>query len=112
LALQAVEDTREAAERFARQSLPDLPSQMQAQLRDLGRTLPDLWRKGHLKPDQKKELVRSLIRRVVIRRPFADTVEAKVVWVSGAVSTLAVHPPLLRQSDRPNYEHFVERLLA
>jgi DNA invertase Pin-like site-specific DNA recombinase len=112
LALQAVEDTREAAERFARQSLPDLPSQMQAQLRDLGRTLPDLWRKGHLKPEQKKELLRSLIRRVVIRRPFADTVEAKVVWVSGAVSTLAVHPPLLRQSDRPNYEHFVERLLA
>jgi DNA invertase Pin-like site-specific DNA recombinase len=112
LALQAVEDTREAAERFARQSLPDLPSQMQAQLRDLGRTLPDLWRKGHLKPAQKKELLRSLIRRVVIRRPFADTVEAKVVWVSGAVSTLAVHPPLLRQSDRPNYEHFVERLLA
>jgi hypothetical protein len=35
-----------------------------------------------------------------------------VVWVSGAVSTLVVHPPLLRQSDRQNYDHFVERLLA
>jgi len=112
LALQAVEDTREAAERFARQSPPGLPPQMQAQLRDLGRTLPDLWRKGHLKPAQKKALLRSLSRRVVIRRPFADTVEAKVVWVSGAISMLAVHPPLLRQSDRPNYEHFVEHLLA
>jgi hypothetical protein len=56
LALQAVEDTREAAERFRQQSPPGLPPQMQAQLRDLGRTLPDLWRKGHLKPEQKKEL--------------------------------------------------------
>ena len=35
-----------------------------------------------------------------------------MVWVSGAVSMLAVHPPLLRQSDRPNYEHFVEHLLT
>ena len=52
------------------------------------------------------------MRRVIIRRPFADTVEAKVVWVSGAVSTLAVHPPVLRQVDLSNYEDFVERLLA
>ena len=112
LALQAVEDAREAAERFRRQSPPGLSPQMQAQLRDLGHTLPDLWRQGHLKPEQKKELLRSLIRRVVIRRPFADIVEAKVVWVSGAVSVLAVYPPLLRQSDRQNYDRFVEHLLA
>jgi hypothetical protein len=101
-----------AAERFRRQSPPGLPAQMQAQLRDLGRTLPDLWRKGLLKPEQKKARVRSLIRRVVIRRPLSDIVEATVVWGSGAVSALAVHPPLLRQSDRQNYDHFVERLLA
>lgn len=112
LALQAVEDTREAAERFRRQSPPDLSPQMQAQRRDLGRTLPDLWRKGRLRPAQNKELVRSLLRRVIIRRPWADMVEAKVVWVSGAVSALAVHPPLLRQSDRQHYDCFVEHLLA
>ena len=85
---------------------------MQAQLRDLGRTLPDLWRQGSLKPAQKKELVRRLIRRVVIRRPLAAIVEATVVWVSGAVRTLVVHPPLLRPSDRQHDAHFVERLLA
>ena len=49
---------------------------------------------------------------MIIRRPLADIVEATVVWVSGAVSALAVHPPLLRQSDRQNYDRFVERLLA
>ena len=35
-----------------------------------------------------------------------------MVWVSGAVSTLEVHPPVLRQSDLSNYEVFVERFLA
>jgi len=112
LALQAVEDAREAAERFRRQSPPGLSPPMQAHLRDLGRTLPDLWRQGHLKPAQKKELVRSLMRRVVIRRPWAEIVEATVVWVSGAVRPLVVPPPLLRQSDRQHDDHFVERLLA
>ena len=107
-----MEDAGEAAERFRRQAPPGLSPQRQAHLRDLGRTLPDLWRKGRLKPAQKKELVRSLMRRVVIRRPWADIVEATVVWVSGAVSTLGVHPPLLRQSDRQNDDHCVERRLA
>jgi len=112
-ALQALEAAREAAEYFTCQPPPPcLTPEMQAQLRDLGRTLPELWRRGGLKPEQKKDLLRSLMRRVIIRRPFADTVEAKVVWVSGAVSTLAVHPPVLRQVDLSNYEDFVERLLA
>ena len=85
---------------------------MQAPLRDLGRTLPDLWRQGHLKPAQQKELVRSRIRRVVIRRPWAAIVEATVVWVSGAVRPLVVPPPLLRQSDRQQALHKVVVMLA
>ena len=35
-----------------------------------------------------------------------------MVWVSGAVIPLRVHPPILRQSDVRGYEHFVERVLA
>jgi hypothetical protein len=85
---------------------------MQAQRRDLSRTLPALWRHGHLRPDQQKALLRSLIRQVMVRRPFADTMEAKVVWVSGAGSLLEVRPPVLRQSDVRHYEHVVERLLT
>jgi DNA invertase Pin-like site-specific DNA recombinase len=113
LALQALAEARAAAEQFTRQPpAPGLAPEMQAQLRDLGRTLPDLWRQGQLTPEQQKALLRSLIRRVMIRRPFPDTIEAKVVWVSGAVSPLQVHPPILRQSDVRNYEHFVERILA
>jgi DNA invertase Pin-like site-specific DNA recombinase len=112
-ALQAVAAAQEAAEPFTCPSpTPCLTPEMQAQLRDLGRTLPEFWHRGCLKPEQKQDLLRSLIRRVIIRRPFADPVEAKVVWVSGAVSALEVHPPVLRQLALSNYAHFVKRLLA
>jgi hypothetical protein len=63
---------------------------MAAQLRDLGRTLPDLWAQGQFTPAQQKG----------------------VVWISGAVTPLQVHPPILRQSNVHGYEQFVERVLA
>ena len=55
LALQTVEAAREAAERFICQPpTPSLTPEMQAHLRDLGRTLPELWRHGHLSPNRRK----------------------------------------------------------
>lgn len=112
LALQAVAEARDAAEQFARHPpAPCLAPEIQVQLRELGRTLPTLWKEGLLTPEQKKDLLRSLIRHVTVRRPFADTLEAKIVWVSGAVSPLQLHPPISRQSDVQNYDQFVERIL-
>jgi hypothetical protein len=81
-------------------------------LQDLGHALPKLWASGRFTPAQQKELVHSLIRRIMVTRPVPDTVEAKVVWVSGAVTPLQVHPPILRQTAVGGYEHFVERVLA
>lgn len=112
-ALRAVAAAQAAAERWASQPPPSqLSPEMTTQLRDLGRTLPDLWAQGQLTPAQQKELVRSLIRQVIVTRPVPDTVEAKVVWISGAVTALQVHPPILRQADVRAYEQFVERVLA
>jgi DNA invertase Pin-like site-specific DNA recombinase len=112
LALQALAEARETAEQFARQPpAPRLAPEIQAHLRALGRTLPTLWKEDRLTAEQKKELLRSLIRHVTVRRPFADTLEAKITWVSGAVSALQLHPPISRQSDVQNYDQFVERIL-
>jgi hypothetical protein len=41
-----------------------------------------------------------------------DTIAAKVVWVSGAITPLTVHPPILRQADMSHYDAFVERVLT
>ena len=72
----------------------------------------ELWASGQLTPAHQKELLRSLIRRVIVTRPVPDRVEARVVWVSGAVTPLTVHPPILRAAEMSSYEEFVARVLT
>lgn len=113
LALRAVGEAREAAERFARRPpVQTLDPVLRAQLRDLGHALPAWWTSGRLTPTQQKALLRSLIRRVLVARPVPDTIEATVVWVSGAVTPLTVHPPILRGAEMSDYPAFVARVLA
>lgn len=112
-ALRALAEAREASERFERTPLAEeLEPGLRSQLEDLGKRLPELWEAGRLSFSQKKELLRSLIRRVVLTRPEQDVVEAKVVWVSGAYSVLRVNPPVLyRTSQLGNHDELVTRVL-
>jgi Recombinase zinc beta ribbon domain len=113
LALRAAADAREAAARFARTpAAPALDPALRAQLCALGRRLPALWRSGRLAPAHQKELLRSLVRRVVVTRPAPDHVQADVLWVSGARTGLAVRPPVHRGADRREYGRLVARALA
>lgn len=72
---------------------PQLSPAMLDQLRQIGRRLPTLWRNERLTPAQLSELLRSLIWRVVVTRAVADTIEVKVLWVSGAITPLTVRSP-------------------
>jgi DNA invertase Pin-like site-specific DNA recombinase len=112
-ALRALAEAEEAAERFEREKpRTDLDPTLRAQLADLGRRLPELWDSGRLSAEHKKELLRSLIRRTVLSRPQSDSTEIRIVWISGAVSTLSVRQPLRRSRDLSNYEEMVERILT
>jgi len=51
-----------------------------------------------------------LIRRVVLTRPQPDTVEANVIWVSGAMTPLVIHPPVWRLADLSGHERLVARV--
>jgi hypothetical protein len=70
-----------------------------------------LWASGRLNAAQQKEFLRSLIRRVILTRPVPDTIEIKIVWISGAYSLLTAHPPLHRSCDLPTYDQLVTRIL-
>jgi hypothetical protein len=113
LALRALADARKEAERFSH-APPDteLNPALRAQLQDLSKELPTLWASGQLSPAQQKELLRSLMRRVVLIRPSPDAVEIKIVWVSGAMSRLVIHPPIHRAKDVADYDRMVERIVA
>lgn len=113
LALRARLEAQEATQQFAKTPpQPRVDPVLRAQLRDLGTTLPSVWQCGCLSPSQQKELLRSLIRRIILSRPKPDTIEVKVVWISGAISLLTVQPMLHRGADRSDSTELVRRILA
>jgi hypothetical protein len=113
VALRTLAEAREAAEDFARRPMePDLEPGVRAQLRDLGAHLPELWASGRLQPEHQKELLRTLIRRVILTRPAPAQIDVKVVWVSGAVTPLVVHPLASRTPEMADYEQVLGRIRA
>lgn len=110
-ALQDLAQTQEAAQKATRVGLiPALDPQLRVQLRDMGPRLPELWESGRFTPDQKKELLRSLIRSVVIRRTIPDKVNMRIIWVSGAYSELTIRPSIRSTVDLEGYDRLVERI--
>jgi hypothetical protein len=112
-ALRTLAEAEQAAERFERERpRTDLDPTLRAGLADLGKRLPELWDSGRLSVEHKKELLRSLIRHTILSRPQAESVEIRIVWISGAVSTLSVRQPIRRSRDLSDYEVMVEKILA
>ena len=110
-ALRDLAAAHEAAGRVATTPVTaDLDPELRVQVRDLGPQLPALWASERLTAAHKKELLRTLIRRVILARPVPDTIAVKVVWVSGAYSSFTVHPALQRTSDRSDYDRLVARI--
>lgn len=109
--LRLVQEAQEAADRFACQpSEPRVNLQLRQQLSDLNGQLPQLWSGEQLTNEQRKQLLRSLIARVILTRIAPDQVEVKVVWVSGHFSQGIVCPPTWRQVDVTNYPAILERI--
>jgi hypothetical protein len=112
-ALRSLSETKEAAERLeGEHQQTTLDPALREQLADLGRRLPELWEGGKLRVEYKKELLRSLVSRVILSRPEQQNIEARIVWISGAVSTLSVRTPIRRARDLRDYEVLVGEILA
>jgi DNA invertase Pin-like site-specific DNA recombinase len=110
-ALHALAEARDVAERAAQASdVPRLDPAVAQRFRDLGATLPTLWRSGQLRPEHQKDLLRALIRRIVLTRPQADRLEIAIVWISGAISRLTVHPTVARSRALSDYDRLVARV--
>ena len=109
--LAQLQETQEAYERFQRTSPPSgLTPQMREQFQHISQYLPELW--NELSNAQKKELLRCLISRVILRREKPDKLEARIIWVSGHYSVVYAHPPIHRRQDLTNYDEMSERILT
>ncbi len=106
--VQAVQD---GYEHFKQQARPtQLPPELQDQLRHISQRLPELW--PQLSNQHKKDLLRSLVNRVILNRTQPDQVLLKIVWVSGHYSQLNVSMPVRRLEDLSDYEAMIERVNA
>lgn len=113
-ALRKLADTKEAAERFEQERRSNetaLDPALREQLLDFGKRLPELWHSGALELTHKKELLRSLIERVVLSRPQPEYLQVRIVWISGAVSPLTLPQTLVHEAYLSNYDQLVERTL-
>jgi len=107
--LVQLQETQEAYERFQQTPPPSgLTPQLREQFQQISKRLPELW--TELSNAQKKELLRCLISRVILKREKPDTVEVKIVWISGHYSVVYAHPPIQRQADVTGYDEMVERI--
>jgi DNA invertase Pin-like site-specific DNA recombinase len=105
---------REIQEQYARHQqrtpVPTLTQEQRAQFQNLSENLPTLWNSGAISPAQQKELLRTLISRVIVKRLAPDQVEARIVWVSGYYTILLTRPPVFCDRDVSSYEEMVERI--
>jgi DNA invertase Pin-like site-specific DNA recombinase len=105
--LRELKETQEAFDHF-RNTPPSvaLSPELREQFRHISKTLPKLWSK--LAEEQKKELLRSLIARVILKRLAPDKIEVRIVWISGHYSIAYAHPPIHRQKEVTGYDEMVK----
>jgi DNA invertase Pin-like site-specific DNA recombinase len=107
--LRQLQETQEAYTRFQQTPAPStIPLPLRQQFQHLSETLPDLW--PSLTPAQQKELLRSLMARVILNREAPDRISVRIVWVSGHYSISYAQPPIHREQDVSRYEQLVARV--
>lgn len=107
--LQALATTQREVEQFEQRPSPAmLTPQLRQQFQTISDHLPTIW--AELSNQEKKSLLRSLIKRVVLTRIAVDRVAIRVVWLSGHYSSFEVHVGTLKASDLPFYQDMIAQI--
>lgn len=84
----------EATRQIFPPSLLSISPEMQTAFQAVGQHLPTLWRQGHIRQQQKKALLRTLIDKVVVHRVERSQMQARIVWKGGETTTLLIPVPI------------------
>jgi DNA invertase Pin-like site-specific DNA recombinase len=109
--LRQVRVAEEEYTRFQQQpSGPGLSPELRRQLEHIAEELPELWSRPEFPVPHKKELLRCLISRVILKRDSPDVVMVKIVWVSGHYTEVKAQAPILRNRSVTGYEALAGRI--
>lgn len=89
-ALREFKTAQEAYDRARTQptQVPKLSAQLRRAFEAIGQKLPEVWNQEVLSQTQKKALLRCLIDKVIVHRSQRDTVQTRIVWKGGEVTTM------------------------
>lgn len=107
--LQQLRQVEEDYHHFQQTPLPHtIPPHLRELFREVSQRLPELW--PVLTNVQKKELLRSLIAQVTVKRPLPDQIELRIVWISGHYTDYTAFTPINREQDVSGYDQMVQRI--
>jgi DNA invertase Pin-like site-specific DNA recombinase len=84
--------------------------EVRQQLQHMAGVLPQLWANEVISNVQKKELLRCLIRGVILKRIRPDTVEVRILWVSGHYTVLNARTTTQHTSQVSEYKLLLKRI--
>ena len=97
-ALRAVRQAEEES-RVEEAEIEPVTEDLRRQLDEVRPTLRRMWDDGSLSNVRKKELLRTVIDKVVLQRPVGDHCEIRIVWKGGDWTTIALDLPVVTYAE-------------
>lgn len=109
IALQNLQEAEQGLDTFQKQKpASTIPPVLAEQFRQICQTLPQIWEQLALQ--DKKDLLRSLIAKVILQRIQADQINVKIVWVSGHFSEHLTWISIHRNADTSQFDQLTKRI--
>jgi hypothetical protein len=92
-------------------ALEPLTDERRRQLAAAQPTLRQMWDDGSLSNARKKELLRALIDKVVLKRPAPDRCECRIIWKGGDWTTAKLPLPVVSYAELPDGAKLIAEVL-
>ena len=110
-AMRQQQQLEEEYDRFLRGQPSSLSEDERTRIRALSRDIPALWNATGTTASDRKEIIRLLVERVVVRvRNDSEEVEATIHWRGGSESDHTIIRPVGRYEQMRDYDRLVEHL--
>ncbi len=111
--LRAEREVRDDYDRFLREQPPQLSAEERARIAALASDLPSLWHAAGTTHQDRKELVRHLVERVVVHvKKDSEYVDVTIHWRGGFSSQHEVVRPVQVYEQLRDFDKLMERIVA
>ena len=112
-ALLAERRVQDDYDRFLQEQQPRLRSEERARIAALSADIPALWHDSRTSPQDRKEILRHLVEKVVVHvKKDSEYVDVKIYWQGGFTSVHEVVRPVQHYEQLRDFDKLMERIVA